>query len=1255
MKKLFIIFISGVILKVFSQTMPCCAPPTIAKVVKPNVLIVWDVTGSMRWRASWDGTLYFDGTSGQQGEYYSYHYYAGGAYDPNRIYYGYFHPDSIYEYQSNKWKAFRKNPDHSLNPTNFDVSNPDRPKILGNILNWAVMSRNDVAKKVLAGGKGTPTQTYDKQILIGEGTGGTRKATKIYYYYFSGGNHPAYSWPTLPIKIGNDYYIFDKPGYDDGQAQSNIFYIKKWNPSTKTWEVIRDQGYNCNVDVKNVPIEEKMGVIAQIADKDKDRRWDPDQPRFGLFVFSTTQFKIKYELWKSDDRPDMEDFFTAINEVYPSGGTPVGDAILEAIHYIRFCNSHYGAYTWNQNLVGSKYDPWYTWSAHPKSAWCRSAFVVLIGDGESNSDHRETTDNHLPSGPFGGRDLCNYFNSPYERGRGRDCRDSIGDTDDPADDYAYYAHITDLRPDDEPRFALPCPQTITFFSLMCFGRGAQLFKDIAALGGFEDKNNDLLPTGYYTDGPYAIDPYEEWDKDHNGVPDNYYEAETGKEMEKAIREIMYRIMAGASSATSASIVSQTSKGEGIASFALFYPKKIVGGKEYTWLGEIKGLWIDRFGLLREETENNLTLHLKDDYVISFSSPEGGDECEPQTTTIIYKYKGLDCEGDNFELVSQGSLDDLNPLWDGGRWLWNASPDERNIFTWLDLNNDNSVQPSEIFSFHPTNKTVIFPYLDVSSIDLAEKIINYVRGIDYPGFRERTINNKVWKLGDIIYSSPMFVQKPMERYDLLYLDPDYKEFYNAYHERRGVVYAGANDGMVHAFNVGRIKQDEATQCEPVYLDPMGVPMGKEMWAYIPFNLLPHLKWLPDPNYCHVYYVDLKPYPTDAKIFTPDNIHIGGFGTLLIGSARLGGTPYQLGGRILSSSYFCIDITKPEEPVLLWEKNLPDYSYTVPYPNVVKVGDKWFLVCASGPKDCAGFSNQNAKIYILDLKTGNILKTFTVPEASSAISDIFSVDLGLDYSVDLIYFGTYYNAGTQNNPDWNGRIYRIKTHQDENPENWDLTLVMELNKPITAAGGATLDEYGNLWIYFGTGRLFYDGDETDLERQVFVGIKDDTVSTYTYTDLFNVTNVRVYEDSVKIGNTRYTWEQFVDMVKAKKGWYRELLNTGERCLYRPLIIGGAVIFTTYSPKAEDICKFGGTGVLYALYYLTGTAYKRPILGLTPSGEIAPSVELGSGMPSEPSMWIGATEEKIFVQIKGKIERTETNLPHNPRGGLILWKGR
>jgi|Deesub1362B_J571_1020462.scaffolds.fasta_scaffold00033_14 type IV pilus assembly protein PilY1 len=1226
MKKLFVALLMMGVLKGLDaqETMPCCAPPFISNIVKPNVLLVLDVTGSMRWRAAWDGTYSRD----QWGNWY-----CDPAYDPSRNYYGYFHPDSIYRHRNNVWRAVGYDPSHTV----FDMSNTGMPRISGNILNWGVMSRMDAAKKALAGGKGTPGNLYNKNRLIGEGDGGSG---------YRGG------WRTWPVQ-GDDgnWYCFDKPWYYSNHPED--FYIYRFNTSTHRWTYVDD--YECRVDVRNVPDELKIGVIGQIADKDLDGYWDPEAPRFGLLIFSTSQFDLEFELYQSEDDPDMEPLFNIINGIDPGGGTPVGNAVLEAIHYIRYCQSHFGTYTWHG--PNTKWDPYMNFRGNviTDSVYCRKNFVIIIGDGESNSDSRISNDWHLPNIQ---RSLCNYFDYSDEPGRQYDCQDGSGDTDDPADDYAYYGHITDLRPDDDPNYGLECPQTIDFFALFAFGQGSQLFKDLAALGGFEDKNGNSIPDGYYTSGPIPTDPYDEWDQNDDGEPDNYYDARSGGELESAIRAILARILAGATSASQASVVSQTTKGEGIGTFALFYPRKNIGGGVFrSWIGEIKGIWVDRFGLLREETEGNLSLDLNDDYVINFESPDTTDICDPQQTVYVYRYRDTSCTGQNLEFVDQITLDQLQPLWDGGEFLWNTNPDERTIYTGVDQDKNNVVRASEneIIDFTTSNLSAIYPYLDVYSTDYADTLIRYIRGYDFPPrLRRRAIDGKVWKLGDIIYSSPMFVQEPMERYDLLYLDEDYKDFYEVYQDRRGVVYVGANDGMIHAFNVGRYIKDAETGCEPGHVDPMGIPIGKEIWAYLPFNLLPHLKWLPEPDYCHVYYVDLKPYPTDVKIFTPDQKHVGGFGTVLIGSARLGGKTYDLSIDTLSSSYFCIDVTDPEEPVVLWERALPDSSFTTPYPNVVKVEDEWFLVIGSGPQLCSGFSSKYAKVYILNLKTGEILRTFTVSEANSAIGDIMSVDLGLDYTVDLIYFGTYYYTGNQNNPNWQGRVYRIKTHGDPNPANWDLTLLIDLGKPVTAPGAATMDEFGNLWVYFGSGRLFYDDDETDIEEQVFVGIKDDTVSTYTYADLIDVTDYQIYGDSVSTGTGTISWEELVANIRSADGWHRRFSNpTGERCLSRPLVIGGAVIFTTYYPQG-NICEFGGEGKLYALYYLTGTAYKEPILGEV-GGESVPSVDLGGGMPSEPSMWIGSSQEKAFIQIGGEIKDVTPVLPLNPRGGLIMWKGR
>jgi type IV pilus assembly protein PilY1 len=186
---------------------------------------------------------------------------------------------------------------------------------------------------------------------------------------------------------------------------------------------------------------------------------------------------------------------------------------------------------------------------------------------------------------------------------------------------------------------------------------------------------------------------------------------------------------------------------------------------------------------------------------------------------------------------------------------------------------------------------------------------------------------------------------VEQYGLLYDDESYREFYNFYtvtNPRETVVYVGANDGMLHAFAAGKYNS-----AEKKFTPGATAGIGEELWAYIPRNLLPHLKWLASPNYSHLSYVDLKPKVADAKIFTPDATHINGWGTIVIGGMNMGGYPIAVTNafngtatetRTFSSSYFALDVTDPTRPKLLWEKSFPGLGFTTSTPGVIKVAKK-----------------------------------------------------------------------------------------------------------------------------------------------------------------------------------------------------------------------------------------------------------------------------------------------------------------------------
>ncbi len=263
-------------------------------------------------------------------------------------------------------------------------------------------------------------------------------------------------------------------------------------------------------------------------------------------------------------------------------------------------------------------------------------------------------------------------------------------------------------------------------------------------------------------------------------------------------------------------------------------------------------------------------------------------------------------------------------------------------------------------------------------------------------------------------------------------------------------------MLHAVNGGFYNETQNKFCltEDCLNENTAPKLGAELWAYVPYNLLPHLKCLADPNYDHKYFVDLKPRIFDVQIFDPaETDHPGGWGTILVGGMRFGGArisaheldmadngvaDYPADTRQFTSAYFIFDITNPEDtPELLGEMTFnpashADLGFTTPMPSVVpmKTGantSEWYLLLGSGPTAIDGTSTQNAKIAVFPLK--KLIESprvaFQIPSGvptvgssqagavfpfpcygNSFVSDLITVDFDLvdNYRADVVYFGT-----------------------------------------------------------------------------------------------------------------------------------------------------------------------------------------------------------------------------------------------------------
>ncbi|MEO0216421.1 MAG: PilC/PilY family type IV pilus protein [candidate division WOR-3 bacterium] len=1181
------LFILGAL---FAQEMApyCCAPPFVTTVVPPNIMILMDNSGSMA-----DASY----------QIHTPEIWMGTPNDTIK-WYGYFYPDSNYSFASNRF-----------------YSDPNG-KWPGRLLNWACMSRGDILRRALVGGKS------NSQF----GAGGA-----IITLYSEGRD----TWTVRYYRDANNYNTFTVSHSGSGETQLTVTKTGSNPPINATLS-------NANVRV-DIPRSRWIGVLQQIGGQEVPPGsgnwvWRDDAPRFGLFIYNLT--------WSGGVGGHIVDYIGDVttlndmcNHIQNTGwttNTPLCETYFEIIHYFSQSNPHYLNSNYNAQPGGQK-DPMYY---NPPGGGsflpvpCRRNFCLAITDGEP---WREA--------PIPDNDIAHLPDAYHLQTEGRPF--TIEDNGGPNqwgehfDEIAFYANTTDLRKAGYRPVA--DSQNLALYIIYCFGAtGSPLLRQAAKCGGFEEKGGVVGP-----------DLRSEWDADSNDIPDNYFEAQNGNELEEAIMKAIMQMLAKVSSASAAAVVSAGTKGAGLATQAQFYPRRqFPTGELLEWTGSIYSLWVDKFGQLREDNNHDRYLHLKNDFVVrvEFDSSVGD--------VRVRRYQDVLGNGESLVFVPPPlPLEELEPVWDGGKWLWNASPDDRRIKAFVDFNKNGTVDAGEYLDFLSTNAPTFRPYLGVLTDGLADTIIRYVRGIDFDLLRPRTTDGRVWKLSDIINSSATVVARPMERYDYLYGDVTYQEFWNAESLRRPVVYVGANDGMLHAFNAGYYR--DITDPDPFkvgYQDPLGsYSLGQELWAHIPYNLLAHLKWLPNPHYCHVYYVDLTPYPTDVQIFTPDPVHPQGWGTVLTVGMRLGGGEIRIANDTLNSAYFMIDVSDPLNPQPMWEFTHPNLKYTLTYPTAIKIKnyslnvERWFMVFASGPINCAGESNQNARIYVLDLATGAIERIITVPDPNSFVANIFGIDWDQNYSVELIYFADCFRDNTAPGG-WGGKIYRIKTKESINPYDWELSAVtVNLQRPMIAEGNVTVDEFNRLWIYFGSGRFFSDVDEADtVTKQLFIGIKEDTVSTFSLASLYNVTNAWVDTmGNVHIGATIKSFEEFMDDVYATNGWYRYFSRGGERCLTPALVFGGAVLFTTFVPTS-DICSYGGYGNLYAMFYKTGTAHPESYLGDT-LGAHRLFTSIGPGMPSEPALYVTADQTKVFIQTYGGIVQQETGLPTAVKPGVILWKGR
>ena len=455
------------------------------------------------------------------------------------------------------------------------------------------------------------------------------------------------------------------------------------------------------------------------------------------------------------------------------------------------------------------------------------------------------------------------------------------------------------------------------------------------------------------------------------------------------------------------------------------------------------------------------------------------------------------------------------------------------------------------------------------------------------------------MGDIVNGQPVYVKKPFADY----ADVGYKAFKTAYASRTPMLYVGANDGMLHAFNAKVFAADGTT------VDSDG---GKEEWAVVPSTVLPNLYKLADNNYSntHAFSVDGTPTVADIDALGPvaSDTSPTDWKTILVGGLNKGGR-----------GYYALDVTNPASPKALWEfkwgstcwngvaSNTREdchLGYTYGRPVVTKLENgQWVVLVTSG------YNNVNSPavagdgvgyLYVLNANTGALmLKVATTAGSATTPSGLgqinnFVEDAGINnmtervYAADLLGNVWRFKFGFTASVLTSGSVVLIGTAKDS----------AGVAQPISTR--PVLTEYkGETMVLFGTGKLLGVGDlnpalAANQQTQSVYGVKDPapfTTTTPVYADL-RAALAPLGMTQTGSGATAQRTIACTGNATAcgrTAGWVVDLRDTGERVNIDPRLAFGSLVFASNVPSA-DACSIGGYSWLNFINYRTGEALSR-----------------------------------------------------------------
>lgn len=513
--------------------------------------------------------------------------------------------------------------------------------------------------------------------------------------------------------------------------------------------------------------------------------------------------------------------------------------------------------------------------------------------------------------------------------------------------------------------------------------------------------------------------------------------------------------------------------------------------------------------------------------------------------------------------ADGNIDE-HAVWDTDRAGAIPAADTRDIFTLINGN-------GAAFRWSSLDAD---QQAALTALGLDEATVSWVRGDQSDEYPSGTLRQRTHLLGDIVNSNPAFAGGADYGYGATTCDgATYASYLSDKAGRTKMLYVGANDGMLHAFDA---------------------ETGVEQFAFIPSALLSALPALADPGYAHRYYVDGSPQIADACID-------GSWRTVLVGSLGAGGR-----------SLFALDVSDPtnfDANDILWEFSDARLGYPVNQFIHLSVGllttGDWAVILGNGYDSDADSDSDSdtAALLVINVEDGSLLKAIEtetgnaadpngmagpvlVPNADREIETVYAGDLHgnlwkfkLDSNANQ--WGSAFTSGNQNDPP--APLFKASYPVNGSDDQ---------RQPITAPPEVVAHPDGGRIVLFGTGQYFQVGDNASTDVQSLYGVWDNE-ATVTRSELTG--QAILAEVSENDRNWRVTSKYPLDWALSK-GWFLDLLSPnsgaeGERITSRALIRHGRVIFTSVVPSLSP-CEAGGTSWITELDMVTGAQTGDPI---------------------------------------------------------------